>query len=223
MRSFDATHNPLDGGSIQVWDELVEAVAPASLLVLIDQRLGPALRSRYSAEDILQESLLHAWRDRGHCQWRGLRTFRAWLISIIEHRIYDIADYSGARKRGGRIAHRPLGDGGEPQRGGEGVVLMQSTTPSRIAVYREQAAAMSAALDELPTELAVIVRLRLLEQLPVSAIAEHLGIGESAVRHRLRKGAEMYSRRLQAALASRSGAIPPESAHNIKGDSSPPE
>jgi len=209
IHSFTSGDNPLQSDSMQVWDELIEAVGPASLLVLIEERMSRSLKTHCAAEDIFQEALMHAWRDRGQAapQWNGVKGFRKWLIAIIDHRICDAADYAGAQKRGGsgaggggkgdKVPHQSLGGGG-----GGG---MQTTTPSRVAMYREQAAAMQAALASLPPELVDVVRMRLFQQMPMETIAEHLGIGVAAVSHRFRKGAEIYQRRLHAEVASRSG------------------
>ncbi len=61
---------------------------------------------------------------------------------------------------------------------------------------------MVAALEEVPPELREVVRLRSLEELTVEEVAERLGIGTSAVKHRFRKGSEIYRRRLLALLGS---------------------
>ena len=188
------------------FDRTIDAVGPAALLVAIEGRLSAALRRQYSAEDILQEALLHAWRDRAAHAWHGLRAFRAWLLKIIDHRVHDLADRTFAQKRGG--GRQPIAfsatDGDE---GALDNLVLKSTTPSPVAIYNEQAAAMRAALEMLPEELREVVRLRLFEQLSLDEIASRLNIGESAVRHRFRKGAELYEARLQAELASRSETI----------------
>jgi RNA polymerase sigma factor (sigma-70 family) len=208
--------NPLASSSMQVWDDLVEAMNPASLLVLIERRMSTSLKAQHSAEDIFQDALMHAWRDRHQCQWNGLRQFRSWLISIIDHRIHDAADHAGRQKRGGALRHHSLA-GGE-QGDSRFDAPMVTTTPSRIAMYKEQASAMQEALATLPVDLADVVRLRLFEQLPLDSIAIHLGIGLAAVRHRFRKGVALYQSRLQAAIISRSGLpskeIAPPGAEN---------
>ena len=50
--------NPLASTSMQAWDDLVEAVNPASLLVLIERRMGASLKAHHSAEDIFQDALM---------------------------------------------------------------------------------------------------------------------------------------------------------------------
>lgn len=43
--------------------------------------MSAALRRRHTSEDIWQETLLHAWRDRDRCEWRGLKSNR--LIAVF--------------------------------------------------------------------------------------------------------------------------------------------
>jgi hypothetical protein len=50
---------------------LIEAVGPASLLVVIKSRMSAKLCRQTTAEDILQEALLRAWRSRDGLEWRG--------------------------------------------------------------------------------------------------------------------------------------------------------
>lgn len=219
MPDHDVAANPLLSDSAQAWDHLIESLNPASLLVVIDSRMSTMLRRRLSAEDIFQESLLHAWRDRRKCEWKGVRSFRSWLLTIIDNRIREAADYQSAQKRGGGqepIAFSAMrSDSDEAAFGPAG-----STTPSRLAIYQEQAAAMRAALERLPEEVREVVRLRLFEQLEIAEIAQQLTIGESAVRHRFRRGAELYHQLLKEAIASRATTTG-VSAPIVAADSSP--
>ncbi len=203
------------------WDGLIEAVGPASLLVVIESRMSAALRRQSTPEDVLQDALMHAWRDRATCEWRGLKSFRSWLLTIIDHRICEASDREGAVKRGGgrppvRFHHPGEGTGSGSDWGPAG-----STTPSRIAIYREQCEAMRAALASLPDEYREVVRLRLYEQLSLEQIAERLGIGLYAARHRFRKGGDIYFERLRAEFTSRSLPLPTMSAPDGHGESSP--
>lgn len=209
----------------QDWDRLIDALDPPALLLVIEGRMSASLRQHSSPEDVWQEALLHAWRDRGSCEWRGLKAFRAWLLTIIDNRIRDAADYLSAQKRGGKppavfssLAPKGGDTGGDSAFGPE---VPQSTTPSRIALHREQAEAIRSALAELPEELRDIVRLRLIEQLPIDEIAARRQLGPSAVRHRFRKGAELYAARLRQMLASRTAHAAAVFAAAERLDSSP--
>ncbi|MEK6642509.1 MAG: sigma-70 family RNA polymerase sigma factor [Planctomycetota bacterium] len=214
----NADLNPLQSDSPRAWDELIEAVGPASLLVVIESRMSAALRRQITPEDILQDALLHAWRDREKCEWRGVHGFRSWLLSIIDNRIREAADRQSALKRGGGKAPLPIhhtsGSGSDWGPAG-------STTPSRVAIYREQCDAMRAALETVPEEFREVLRLRLYEQLSLEQIAERLEIGLYASRHRFRKGSEIYYERLRAEFTSRSLPLPTLGAPVNGGDSSP--
>ena len=225
MSPPDPDNNPLLSGSPRAWDDLIESIQPASLLVLIESRMSERLRARYTAEDVLQESLLMAWRDRHRCVWKGTRAFRAWLVAIIENRIRDLADFESAQKRGGVGGVTGAGTGdsvelpsnlaaapataGATHDGARPAARepARSTTPSRSASHREQAAAMRRALADLPDDVRDVVRLRLFEKHSIEEIAGELKIGESAVRHRFRRGAALYQLRLMSVMGSQSIAI----------------
>lgn len=198
-----ASDNQLLADDPQAWAVLIDDLGPASMLVAIEGRLGVDLRSRVQAEDIWQETLLHAWRDRARCVWTDVRGFRRWLLGIIDHRIADARDFFGAKKRAVE-RERPLArdtmlDGGPWE-----AELMRSTTPSRVAVQREQADQMMQALAAVPDTMREVLRLRLFEGLTINEISERLEIGESAAKHRYRKAATIYRDNLHRRLASRS-------------------
>ncbi len=178
-----------------VWCRLVDAANGASLLVVIRSKMSPLMLSRHAPEDVLQESLLQAWRDRAGASFDSAPAFRSWLLTIIDHRIRDLAEHDGASKRGGGHAPVPIDHAAEPS---------GSTTPARLAVFREQAAAMIEALEAVPSEYRDVVRLRLFHQMPLAQIAEGLNIGLGAVRARFRHGAIIYRERLRSAIVSRS-------------------
>lgn len=197
MESIAAEESPFAHDTPGAWERLVAAVHVPSLLVVIESRMSGFLRARLTAEDILQDAFAHAWRDRASFRWQGVGSFRAWLLGIIDHRIKDAADREGAKKRGGSALIAPLHPDLPPPE------LTHSTTASRLAVHRETVAAMREALASLPPDVEPVIRLRLFEQVPTEQIAERLGIGHAAVRHRLRRGSELYRRALLERLASR--------------------
>lgn len=192
------------------FDRRIEALGPASLLLVIERRMGPALCRAMTPEDILQEALLHAWRDRAAHAWQGLRAFRSWLLSIVDHRIADARDRAGALKRGGSDRTLSL-EARTDSVDGDGLDVPRSTTPSRVAWRAEQAQAIRSALASLPEDVREVVRLRLVEQEGIDEIAARLALGSSAVRHRFRRGAEMFRHRLSSALGTQDGAMAAES------------
>ena len=200
--------SPLLSDSPAAWDSLIESVGPASLLVVIESRMSPALRRQTTAEDVLQEALIHAWRDRAQCEWRGLKSFRSWLLTIIDHRIGHLVAAANTQKRGAALRvtsySAVCSSGGSTDGDSQFPGPIGSTTPSRIAIFREQADAMRQALAGLPEELSEAVRLRLFEQLTLEEMAQRLDVGLSVVRRRFGQGLELYEKALRTALVSRS-------------------
>lgn len=196
---------PDDVDARAAFDRQVEEAGPSSLLVVISDRMGALLRRRMTPADVWQEALLNAWRDRDRFQSQGPGSFRRWLLQIIDHRIHDLIDHEGAAKRGAGTdavsVSREASDAGSSRK--LPAPFLTSTTPSRIASAREEAELMQTALKELPSDLQEVVRLRLFEDLEMSEIATRLGLGVEGVRHRFRKGAEIYHGRLRELLASR--------------------
>lgn len=188
--------NPLLDDSPDVWDELVEALAPATMLVAIRHRMGSRIASQVTAEDVWQDTLMHVWRDRSKCEWRGLAAFRRWVLSVAENRIRNESDRIGAQRRGEGVAPRSL----ETDRPGALPPPVASTTPSRVASFAEEAELMRDALELLPEELRDVVRMRHFDERSVEEIAEALSLGASAVKHRFRKGASLYQRHVQELL-----------------------
>ncbi len=186
------------------WGRLVDRLEIPVILVAISGAMGHRLKQELTPEDIWQETLAMAWRDRDAHEWRGLRGFRAWLLGIAKNRILDAADYMGAQKRGGNdrtdrfSAILASGDGSIGAHLPPG-----STTPSRIAGNRERAVAMEEALGELPEKLGGVVRLRLFEELPMRVVAERLGIGLTTANERFFRGASLYQSCLERRLGDR--------------------
>ncbi|MFN5957511.1 MAG: hypothetical protein ACK462_06200, partial [Planctomyces sp.] len=78
--------NPLISDSDGAWQELVDAMNPASLLVLIQSRMGPDLLRRSTPEDVLQDALMNAWRDRAKVEWRGVFVVGKITQSVVDDR-----------------------------------------------------------------------------------------------------------------------------------------
>ena len=71
------------------------------LVLRIRRKLGGRLAEKYSAEDILQESLVLAIRDFPACRANTQAEFGAWINSVVDHRMQDIRRHLSSRKRGG--------------------------------------------------------------------------------------------------------------------------
>jgi len=76
-----------------------------------------------------------------------------------------------------------------------------TTTPSRVASFREQAEVFRAAIECLLVDVREVLRMRILEQRELGEIARMLDLPLATVQHRVRRGAKLYRDRLRTALA----------------------
>jgi RNA polymerase sigma factor (sigma-70 family) len=188
------------------WEKLVREARPDAILVVLRNAMSKKLREHFSPEDIWQETLTHAWRDRAQYRWEGPAAFRAWLFEIAHNRIHDAARSLATQKRGAgrgaaRFSELVSSSSGSPS----GLLPGDSQTPSRIVARGEKGAVLRKALSELPPDLELIVRMHFLDGLTMEAIAKRLDIGVSAAWHRFRKGSEMLARILPSWTGDASG------------------
>jgi len=188
------------------WEELIRKADPESSLVLIRTAMGRKLSEHCTAEDIWQETLGQAWRDRAKHEWRGEAAFRAWLFEIAKNRIRDAARGLATEKRGGGKTPARFSElGSSPSASISAFLPGDSRTPSRIVARAEKPEVLREALSNLPPDLEAILRMHFLEEQTMEAIAERLGIGLSAAWHRFRKGSEMLARLLPGGAGPSSG------------------
>ena len=126
------------------WDELVESLGPAAMKMVIASAMSRQLRAHASPEDIWQETLAHAWRDRDQHTWAGVSAFRAWLFEIARNRIHQAVRTLGTAKRGSGQPAQRLSDLAEPASGAVAPnYAVDSVTPSRILSRGEKRAMSS--------------------------------------------------------------------------------
>jgi RNA polymerase sigma-70 factor (ECF subfamily) len=160
-------------------EELLARCAPR-LLTLVRLRLGPSLRRRLESSDILQESLLKAYRGLGSFRGRDGRALLAWLARIAENEIRDRADFHGAGRRSAaaEVADSSVLDGLPDRSRSLTSRLLLSQRLSRLAEALE-------ALD--PAQREAIVG-RHLEELTFGELGERMGRSPDACRMLLARG-----------------------------------
>ena len=186
------------------WDELIASLRPEAMLAVISASMSKSLRSQCAPEDIWQETLSHAWRDRAQHRWRDVSAYRAWLFEIARNRIRETVRGLGAEKRGSGRSPQRIADM-LPEGSSSALGPADSVTPSRIMVRGERREAVEKALAELPADIREIVRLHLLEEVPMEQIAEQLGLGVSTAWRRFRKGTAICARILPGWTSESSG------------------
>jgi RNA polymerase sigma-70 factor, ECF subfamily len=156
-------------------------------------RLPASLRGKVAESDVVQEAWLAAYLSLPGFEDRGDRSFAKWLQRILEHKLLDeIRRHAGAGKRDARREQRlptetPVADTGQP-------------SPSAEVVSVERSAALSAAIDDLPSDQATVVRWIHQEGLTLVEAGERMGRSADAVR-------KLYGRAL-VRLGGRLGRSP---------------
>ncbi len=180
------------------WNELIAALDQDAMIALIGSWMGRELTAKVAPEDLWQETLAMAWRDRDAHEWRGMAAFRAWLRGIAQNRIKDTAERLSAQKRGGGRKIDSISDVSGKTTGG--FLPPVTTTPSREAARHERARVLREALDSLPDEYRDLVRMCLFEEMSVPTAAKQIGMAETTAYRRLMAGAAQLRAKVQAAL-----------------------
>lgn len=172
-----------------------------SFTVLVD-RHGPALHRHVSrmladpgvVEDVLQESLLCAWR--GLPGFRGEAGVRTWLFAIARRQVFAVSRRSSLTPS--PAPANPAGVAGEVVAGR--VVAGQVTAsgdPAEISVECAFVQAIEAALQLLPEKQRSAWLLKEVEGMTYSEIATVLEVGPGAVRGLLARARATLSAALQ--------------------------
>ncbi|MCP4656707.1 MAG: sigma-70 family RNA polymerase sigma factor [bacterium] len=144
------------------------------LHALIRVRLGPHLRRRLESRDILQETLLKAFRGIDRFEGSGSTSLMAWLGTIARDEICDQADFYGRQKRD---AAR---DTSLDERV-DGVADQIRSEASRLQL-QEDSERLEKALDALSEPYREVILLRHFEELSFRDIGERLAKSPDACR-----------------------------------------
>ena len=145
------------------------------LAVLVHFKLSPRARDFSDVEDVVQETLLRAFRDIGRFTYQSPGSFLRWLSTIADHVIVDRVRYQGRERRAGeevpfRSASNPMGP--EPA---------DSQTPSRLFAQQEAVARLLDQLGALPEDYRNVILMAKIEGLSTVEMAERLGKSREAV------------------------------------------
>lgn len=142
-------------------------------------------RDRTEAEDIVQESVLKAWRGFG--SFSAGSNFRAWIFRILRNTF--LSSRSGLRA----VSSASIDE--QPELAEE---FADAGTPETILMERINAEALRQAIERLPVEFREVLLLSDVEEMRYREIAEALSIPIGTVTSRLMRA----RRKLRQALAS---------------------
>lgn len=145
---------------------------------MVSLRLGRRLADLGAEEDLVQETLLEAFRSIERFEHRSVGSFRSWLAQLAVNRIRDAARHLDARKRGeGR--ERPFA-AYDSRVLTESVFAGRQSGPEEVASEREFADRIEAALLVLSERDRRVIELRRIAELSFEEIANELELGSAA-------------------------------------------
>jgi RNA polymerase sigma-70 factor (ECF subfamily) len=141
------------------------------------------LKVKVDASDLVQETMMEAFRDFDRFQGETEKEWMAWLRKILAHNVADfVRQYRGTAKRqiGKEVRLRDpaasvsnLGGAPEP--------AAPIATPSQEFLRLDDELRVAAALGELPPDYQEVIMLRNLRRLPFNEVAEQMGRSRPAV------------------------------------------
>ena len=170
-------------GNLEAFGELVRRFHPAVRAVVIG-----IVKSRESVEDVVQDTFLLAFRALP--QLRDVEKFPSWLCAIARNRAM------WCQQREDRTETRPIFDTFTLR---ESKVFDHEPAddPANILEQEESCSEVRDALEGLPEEYQVVLRLRYWSEMPLKRIAELLGISSSIAKWRLYKGRQLLKEHLE--------------------------
>ncbi len=148
------------------------------LLTAAAHDLAPDLRVKEGASDLVQETLCEAHRDFQRFEGQTEVELRAWLRRLLAFQVAHAARrYRGTKMRtlGREVPIDTAGCGGQ-------FLVDDESSPSSLAVHREEEAALRAALERLPGRMARVVLWRHREDCTFEELGHRLGCSNVAAR-----------------------------------------
>ena len=153
------------------------------LRLLAERQLSPALRGRIDPSDVVQQTLVDAWR--GHEAFRGKTQAErlAWLRTILKRTLirYDRDQLKTVKRGQGREQQLQAALDRDSIRI-EQLAVGREPDPRSLADRAEQMLQLAAALDQLPSDYREVLTLRHIDGLSHEQIARRIGRSNAATR-----------------------------------------
>lgn len=175
-------------------DRLLELYRPV-LKLMAEQMIGHGLQRREDASDIVQRTTLEAYAAFEQFKGESEPEFSAWLKQILRHNVTNLVRDNRAAKRD--VRREQYLDDAE---GSVSVTWMQpagrGTTPSQRVIKAEAALNLAHAIEQLPEQQRLAVRMRHLEGRGIDDVAAAMNKSPAAVAGLIRRGLEALRERL---------------------------
>ena len=164
-------------GNLEAFEQLVVRYRPAVV------RLARTIVGSDDAEDVAQDSLLLAFKALPGIE--EPRKFAAWLSAITRHRALRVSK-NEATHTSKRVAL-------------DEALLEKIEALAKPLAEKERDESMIKALDSLPANYAMPLRLRFLDDMPQNRIAAFMGIPLSTVKWRIHHGKKLLRTKVELA------------------------
>ena len=163
-------------GDLNAFDELASRYRAAVV------RVAQSIVGREDAEDVAQDSLLLAFKALPSIE--DPRKFAAWLSAITRHRALRFSRRV-SRHQKGRIELDEL-------------LLEQLGALSRPLVDESAGdEELRHALENIPADYALVLRLRFLDEMPLKRVAAFLGVSLATAKWRVHRGKQLLRERVE--------------------------
>ena len=155
------------------------------LWLLAQGQIGGRLRARCDPSDLVQQTLLEAFRDFAGFTGAHEAELLAWLRQILAHNLYNEARHQGAQRRDAarQVSLEEVQAGLDRSSVTLGRCLAAKVpSPSQAAGEREAAVHLADTLARLPKDYQTVLLLRVFEGLPAEEVAERMDRTAGAVR-----------------------------------------
>ena len=162
-------------GNLEAFEELVVRYRPAVV------RLARSIVGADHAEDVAQDSLLLAFKALPGID--EPRKFPAWLSAITRHRALRFS-----KRETAHMSKRVALDE---------ALLEKIEALAKPLAEKERDEEMIEALESLPSDYAMPLRLRFLDEMPLNRIAAFMGIPLSTVKWRIHHGKKLLKEKVK--------------------------
>jgi len=172
------------------------------LCLLARMHLPPGRQARVEASDIVQQTLLEAYEQRGEFRGKSDGELAAWLKQLLVHNLADVLRANHRAKRDVR-RERPLEAAIEDSFSRADQWLAGSDpSPSQAAIRVEQLLRLAEEIAKLPDDQREAIVLHHLQGWSMAQIAEHLQRSEASVAGLLRRGLKKLRALMEAGSES---------------------
>jgi RNA polymerase sigma-70 factor (ECF subfamily) len=153
------------------------------LQILARLEIDSRFAGKFSASDVVQQTMLEAWKDWDKFRGDDENQRRAWLRQILAHQLAHLARHFAGTQKRDVVRERSIEDTlcRSDQRLGA-LLPGRDPSPSAAAVEKEERLQLAEVLEQLPADYRQVILLRNVEELPHEEVALRLDRSPGAVR-----------------------------------------